>query len=88
MSDIEKYYKGENEIMKKVPVKYSGSATDDPFTPEAYKTIEKLEAENKRLRKAVSNAREILRILYNDHNISDEDMHDIVTHELEKGSDE
>jgi len=53
MSDIEKYYKGENEIMKKVPVKYSGSATDDPFTPEAYKTIEKLEAENKRLREAL-----------------------------------
>jgi len=50
--------------------------------------VEKLQAENKRLRKAVSNAREILRILYNDHNISDEDMHDIVTHELEKGSDE
>ena len=53
MSDIEKYYKGENEIMKKVPVKYSGSATDDPFTPEAYKTIEELQAENKRLREAL-----------------------------------
>jgi len=35
-------------------------------------------------REKTSEARRVLSMLYNDHNISDEDMHEIVTSELQK----